>query len=82
MPDIDDKIRFGVPIMLDDVSVRLGPWSGYHVLAQHPIGEQYFIEINVTRNEDTSPPLARYAEVILAILLSQIVPFFADDLHS
>jgi len=37
MTDIDDKIRFIVPIMLDDVSVRLGPWSGYHVLAQHPV---------------------------------------------
>jgi hypothetical protein len=35
LPDIDDKIRFTIPIMLDDVSVRLGPWSGYHVLAQH-----------------------------------------------
>jgi len=35
MPDIDDKIRFVIPVMLDDVSVRLGPWSGYHVLAQH-----------------------------------------------
>jgi len=32
---IDDRIRFVIPIMLDDVSVRLGPWSGYHVLAQH-----------------------------------------------
>jgi transposase-like protein len=37
LPDIDDKIRFTIPIMLDDVSVRLGPWSGYHVLAQHQI---------------------------------------------
>jgi putative transposase len=37
LPDIDDKIRFTIPIMLDDVSVRLGPWSGYHVLAQHPL---------------------------------------------
>ena len=35
LPDIDDKIRFTIPILLDDVSVRLGPWSGYHVLAQH-----------------------------------------------
>jgi transposase len=35
LPDIDDKIRFTIPFMLDDVSVRLGPWSGYHVLAQH-----------------------------------------------
>jgi hypothetical protein len=37
MPDIDDKIRFVIPIMLDRVSVQLGPWSGYHVLAQHLI---------------------------------------------
>ncbi len=35
LPDIDDKIKFTIPIILDDVSVRLGPWSGYHVLAQH-----------------------------------------------
>lgn len=35
LPDIDDKIRLTIPIMLDDVSVRLGPWSGYHVLVQH-----------------------------------------------
>jgi transposase len=38
LPDIDDKIRFVIPIMLDKVSVQLGPWSGYNVLAQHPIG--------------------------------------------
>jgi hypothetical protein len=35
LPDVDDKIRFVIPIMLDKVSVQLGPWSGYHVLAQH-----------------------------------------------
>lgn len=36
LPDISDKIRFVIPIILDEVSVKLGPWSGYHVLAQHP----------------------------------------------
>ena len=35
LPDIDDKIRFVIPIMLDKVAVELGAWSGYHVLAQH-----------------------------------------------
>jgi len=35
LPEIDDTIRFTIPIILDDVSVRLGPWSGYYVLAQH-----------------------------------------------
>ncbi len=40
LPDIDDKMRFVIPIMLDKVSVELGPRSGYHVLAQNRIDEQ------------------------------------------
>ena len=35
-PDIDPDICFVQPLILDDVSVALGPWSGYNVLAQHP----------------------------------------------
>lgn len=38
MPEINDRIRLVIPIMLDKVAVKLGPWSGYHVLAQHPLG--------------------------------------------
>jgi len=34
-PELDDEIRFVVPILLDNLAVALGPWSGYHVLAQH-----------------------------------------------
>jgi len=51
IPDIDDKIRFTVPILLDDVSVRLGPWSGYYLLAQHhtllciPLTSYHFIAL-------------------------------------
>jgi hypothetical protein len=37
LPDLDDNIRFVVPILLDNVAVELGPWSGYHVLAQHRV---------------------------------------------
>jgi len=37
LSDIDDKIRFVIPIMLDKVAVELGSWSGYHVLTQHRI---------------------------------------------
>jgi hypothetical protein len=36
-PEIDDNIRFIVPIMLDHVAVELGPWSGYHLLAHYPL---------------------------------------------
>ena len=35
-PHIDDHLRLVQPFILDDVSVQLGPWSGYNVLAQHP----------------------------------------------
>ena len=34
-PSIDDTIRFVQPFILDDVSVKLGSWSGYNVLAQN-----------------------------------------------
>jgi len=34
LPEIDDRIRFVIPITLDKVAVETGPWSGYHVLAQ------------------------------------------------
>jgi len=35
MPEIDDTIRYIQPFLLDSVAVKLGPWSGYNVLAQH-----------------------------------------------
>jgi hypothetical protein len=35
LPNIDHNIRFVVLAMLDTVSIQLGPWSGYHLLAQH-----------------------------------------------
>jgi transposase len=35
MPTVNDKMRIVPPIILDRVSVDLGPWSGYHVLAQY-----------------------------------------------
>ena len=34
-PNIDDTISLTIPFILDDVSVQLGPWSGYHLLEQH-----------------------------------------------
>src|SRR3989339_2145264 len=33
--NIDDRMRIVPPIILDRVSVKLGTWSGYHVLAQY-----------------------------------------------
>ena len=32
---IDDTIKYVPPIFLDEVSAKLGIWSGYHVLAQY-----------------------------------------------
>ena len=36
-PEIDHNLRFVQPLILDDVAVALGPWSGYNVLAQHQV---------------------------------------------
>jgi len=35
LPDVDDSIRYVIPVMLDKASVEIGPWSGYNVLAQY-----------------------------------------------
>ena len=35
LPDLDDSIRFIIPVMLDKASVKIGPWSGYNLLAQY-----------------------------------------------
>jgi len=35
MPNLDDRIRIVPPIFLDNISVDLGLWSGYHLLAQN-----------------------------------------------
>jgi transposase len=39
MPTIDDRIRVVPPLFLDNISVDLGLWSGYHLLAQNPYCE-------------------------------------------
>ncbi|OIO13240.1 hypothetical protein AUJ73_04070 [Candidatus Gottesmanbacteria bacterium CG1_02_37_22] len=42
--NIDVRMRIVPPIILDRVSVDLGPWSGYHVLAQYrEYVKKYFI---------------------------------------
>jgi len=35
MPEVHDTIRYVQPFLLDNVAVKLGPWSGYNVLAHH-----------------------------------------------
>jgi hypothetical protein len=40
-PDLDAKIRFVPPILLDNIAVQLGDWSGYHLLAQVDFIDSY-----------------------------------------
>jgi len=40
-PHIHESIRTPPPIMLDNVAVDLGPWSGYNLLAQYLVLVQY-----------------------------------------
>jgi transposase len=37
MPTLDARIRIVPPLFLDNISVDLGPWSGYHLLAQNQL---------------------------------------------
>lgn len=37
LPMIDTRIKFVPPLILDKLSIDLGPWSGYHALAQHRV---------------------------------------------
>ena len=41
LPELNDNIRYVVPILLDKVAVQLGPWGGYHLLAQHLVLVHY-----------------------------------------
>jgi len=34
-PLLDARIKYVPPLILDNLSVSLGNWSGYHLLAQH-----------------------------------------------
>lgn len=34
-PKLDVRMKYAPPLILDNISVQLGDWSGYHVLAQH-----------------------------------------------
>ncbi|MDD5016200.1 MAG: hypothetical protein PHW73_14085, partial [Atribacterota bacterium] len=56
LPDVDSNIRFVIPIMLDKVSVEIGSWSGYNVLAQHQIrilsSESYLVKIIKIGNQN------------------------------
>jgi len=36
LPEVDERIRFPPPFLLDDVSTDIGPWSGYNLLAHYP----------------------------------------------
>ncbi|MBI4991101.1 hypothetical protein HZB96_03330, partial [Candidatus Gottesmanbacteria bacterium] len=42
LPKIDARMGIVPPIILDRVSVDLGPWSGYHVLAQYRISDRCY----------------------------------------
>ena len=50
LPVINDNIRYTIPIMLDTASVKIGPWSGYNVLAQNQLGELMKILTNEKGN--------------------------------
>jgi len=48
-PLLDARIKYVPPLILDNLSVSLGNWSGYHLLAQHHKDNSYlFRQITLT----------------------------------
>lgn len=39
MPELDERIRVVPPLFLDNISTDLGPWSGYHLMAQNLVND-------------------------------------------
>lgn len=68
MPNIDDRIRIVPPIFLDNISVDLGSWSGYHLLAQNQRKRLFSLNIFKFYKQKTSivrkifPPLPNYQQ--------------------
>ncbi|MDO9547067.1 MAG: hypothetical protein Q7J07_10025, partial [Pelolinea sp.] len=56
LPDVDDSIRYIIPVMLDKASVEIGPWSGYNLLAQYPVHICVRIRIIKTDNWSFNGP--------------------------
>lgn len=48
-PLLDAKIKYVPPLILDNLAVDLGPWSGYHLLAQH------LVKVRLTFFEEPHP---------------------------
>jgi len=44
IPEINDRIRYVQPFLLDPIAVKLGPWSGYNVLAHHPLHQDSLLK--------------------------------------
>ena len=43
MPTLDARIRIVPPLFLDNISIDLGPWSGYHLLAQYQVTKKFLM---------------------------------------
>ena len=72
MPEINDTIRYVQPFLLDSVAVKLGPWSGYNVLAQHQNRlrvKLYFDELDYSASEKNTETTCLFISRILEIAL-------------
>ena len=66
MPHIDGRIRMVPPIFLDKISVDLGPWSGYHLLAQNlerGVGRGALRWLAVASDGTVPLPASKYKEI-------------------
>lgn len=56
LPEVDDAIRYTIPVLLDVAAVKIGPWSGYNVLAQNPFAGRGIVKfIAVCQSRPITP---------------------------
>lgn len=58
-PDLDAKISFVPPILLDNLAVQLGDWSGYHLMASHLSSSDHVQSLQLVRYNTKSMPRLR-----------------------
>jgi len=64
LPGLDDTIKLVPPVILDNVSTKIGPWGGYNVLTQNRIDRAYISNLEAGKQNPTLETIAKIAEAL------------------
>ena len=64
LPGLDDTIKLVPPVILDNVSTKIGPWGGYNVLTQNRIDRAYISNLEAGKQNPTLETITKIAEAL------------------